>query len=89
MNIEYQIKDNTIEYLDYPFKCSYAFVHKIISASSVQEMVQTFGRPSLCINNNEFIFLSKDDNDALLSFCERNAIWISPLREELRIHRVQ
>ena len=74
MKLEYKVKNNVIEYLEYPFKCSYAFMHKIISASSIQEMVQTFGRPALCINNNEFIFLSKDDNDALLLFCERNDI---------------
>ena len=74
MNLEYQIKDHAIEYLEYPFKCSYAFQHKTITATSIQEMVQTLGRPAICINNNEFIFLSKEDKDSLLSFCEKNAV---------------
>jgi len=36
-------------------------------------MLRTFGRPAICINN-EFIFPSNDDNGALLSFCDKNAV---------------
>ena len=74
MEIEYLIKDHEIEFFEYPFKCSYAFKHKTIPSSSIQEMSKSVIRPSILVNHNEFVFLLSDDMESLLSFCERNSI---------------
>jgi len=74
MDIEYQIKDHSIEYITYPFKCSVAYKHKVIDANSINEIAKNFHPPAILVNNNEFIFINIDDKNDLISFCSRNAI---------------
>jgi len=76
-DLKYQINKSDITYSQYPFKCSHASKYKIISASSIQEMVETFGASSIRVNENELVFVSAVDRELLTNFCVENAIPIN------------
>jgi len=75
--LKYQINKNDIVFTQYPFKCSYASKKKIIPAYNIQEMVETFGMPSIRVNENELVFISAVDRKLLTNFCTENAIPIN------------